>query len=114
MGTELTLELMFHTFYTMVSVYMVIAGLYIGSKEKFLPVFLGVKVGIYCLWLFHFLLYLFTHLKKYWLVKNEDCTLLYSSSTDNPFYKDNLERSLDFKYSLCQICLKRGSSYIYM
>lgn len=83
-------------------------GVFLADLNRFEDDLVYTKIAGYLLWLFHFLLFIFTQSRTYILVKNKDCTLLYRTSTDNPLYKNAIEKSLDLKYSLCQICLEKG------
>ena len=104
--------MLFHTFYSFLAVWAVVFGVFLSDTTKYKNAMIYTKITGYSLWLFHFLHFFFTQLRKYLLVKNEDCTLLHRTSFDNPLYKKNVNKSLDFKYSLCQICLEKGRPYI--
>jgi hypothetical protein len=84
-------------------------GVLLTDHSKFLNAMVYTKLVGYFLWLFHLIVFLVTQLRKYLLVKNEDCTLLFRSSFDNPMFKKHIDKALDLKYSLCQICLEKGS-----
>ena len=91
--------------------WVVIVGLYLSSSEQFKHIYFIFKYIGYGLAVFHFLIFFFTQLRTFLIVKNDDCTLIKRSGYDNPYYSGNLERTLDLKYSLCQICLERGINF---